>query len=109
MQLGATGSSLGSAPQQTKLYLKGLLLKVTYSPYTHNGFDDQERNVMFVKTDFQVLKLKFHVCNFKQDFYPLLIYRANSQIVSLRYKYLKFCFNIKQTKRNFQQFAITEL
>jgi len=24
----------------------------------------------FVKTDFQVLKLKFYICNFKQAFYP---------------------------------------
>jgi len=51
MQLGDPGSSLGSAPQQTKLYLKGLLLKVTYSAFTHNGFDDEEGNVTFVKTD----------------------------------------------------------
>jgi len=29
-------------------------------------FDDQERNLAFVKTDFQILKLKFHACNFKQ-------------------------------------------
>jgi len=35
------------------------------------GFDDQERNLTFVKTDFQVLKLKFHACSFKQAFYPL--------------------------------------
>jgi len=27
--------------------------------FTHNGFDDQERNLTFVKTNFQVLKLKF--------------------------------------------------
>jgi len=32
-----------------------------------SGFDDQERNL----TDFQVLKRKFHACNFKQSFYPL--------------------------------------
>jgi len=36
-----------------------------------NGFDDQERNLGLVKTDFQVLKLKFHSCNFKQAFYLL--------------------------------------
>jgi len=30
--------------------------------FTHNGFDDQERNLTFIKMDFQVLKLKFHVC-----------------------------------------------
>jgi len=28
--------------------------------FTHNGFDNQERNLTFVKTDFQVLKLKFY-------------------------------------------------
>jgi len=36
-----------------------------------NGFNDQERNLTFEKTDFQVLKLKYFVCNFKQAFYPL--------------------------------------
>jgi len=35
------------------------------------GFDDQERNLAFVKTGFQVLKFKFLDCNFKQAFYPL--------------------------------------
>jgi len=38
---------------------------LTFAAYTLNGFDDQERSLTFVKTDFQVLKLKFHVCNFK--------------------------------------------
>jgi len=28
-----------------------------------NGFDNQERNLTFVKTDFQVLKLTFHAYN----------------------------------------------
>jgi len=36
-----------------------------------NAFDNQERNLTFMKTDFQVIKLKFDVCNFKQAFYPL--------------------------------------
>jgi len=39
--------------------------------FTLNGFHDQERNLTFVKTDFQVLKLKFHASNFKQAFFPL--------------------------------------
>jgi len=39
--------------------------------FTVNGFDDQERNWASVKTNFQVLKLVFHACNFKQTFYPL--------------------------------------
>jgi len=38
--------------------------------FTLNGFNDQERKLTFVKTDFHVLKLKFHACNFKQAFYP---------------------------------------
>jgi len=57
-----------------------LLLKINYklinqiifltafeaiAAFTFNGFDNQERNLMFVKTDFQVLKLNFHACNFK--------------------------------------------
>jgi len=36
--------------------------------FTLNGFDDQERDLTFVKTDFQVSKLKFHACNFKAGF-----------------------------------------
>jgi len=43
-----------------------------------NGFDDQERNIMFVKTDFQVLKLKFCACSFKRVFYPLYIFHIAS-------------------------------
>jgi len=34
-----------------------------------NGFDNQERNLTFEKTDFQVFELKFHTYNFKQAFY----------------------------------------
>jgi len=34
------------------------------------GFDDQERNLTFVKMNFQVLKLKFHACSFTHAFYP---------------------------------------
>jgi len=39
--------------------------------FTLSGFDDQERNLTFVKTDFHALKLKFLVCSMKQAFYPL--------------------------------------
>jgi len=46
-------------------------LNETYAAFTHNGLDDQERSLTFVKTDFEVIKLKFHACNFKQAFYPL--------------------------------------
>jgi len=35
-----------------------------YAAFTLNGFNNQVRKVTFVKTDFQVLKLKFHACNF---------------------------------------------
>jgi len=35
----------------------------TYAAFIHNGFDDQERNLIFVKMDIQVLKLKFHAYN----------------------------------------------
>jgi len=42
-----------------------------YAAFTLNGFDDQERNLTFVKTDFQVFKLKFHACKFKKAFYPI--------------------------------------
>jgi len=42
-----------------------------YVAFTLNGFDDQERNLTFVKTNFQVLTLKFYACIFKQAFYPL--------------------------------------
>jgi len=38
--------------------------KLFYAAFTLNGFDDQKRNLTFVKTDFQVSKLKFHSCNF---------------------------------------------
>jgi len=44
---------------------------ITYAAFTLSGFDDQERNLMFVKTAFQVLKLKFLVYSMKQAFYSL--------------------------------------
>jgi len=31
----------------------------TYAAFTLSGFDNQEQNITFVKTAFQVLKLKF--------------------------------------------------
>jgi len=39
--------------------------KTYYTALALNGFDDQERNLTFVKMDFRVLKLKLHACNFK--------------------------------------------
>jgi len=45
--------------------------KLCYAAFTLNGFDNQERNLTFVKTAFQVLKLEFLACSMKQAFYPL--------------------------------------
>jgi len=42
-----------------------------YAAFTLSGFDDQERNLTYVKTAFQVLKLQFLACSMKQTFYPL--------------------------------------
>jgi len=44
------------------VYCEGTWIFVTYATFTLNGFDDQERNLTFVKTGFQVLILKFHAC-----------------------------------------------
>jgi len=53
---------------QSSLKGKDILLSVlnnhTYATFIVNGFDNQERNLTFVKTDFQVSKLKFYSCNF---------------------------------------------
>jgi len=38
---------------------------------TLNGYDDKERNLAAMKTDFQVLKVKFLACGMKQAFYFL--------------------------------------
>jgi len=48
----------------------------TNAAFTLSGFDDQERNLTFVKTDFQVLKLQFLACSMKQTFY--LLHKQNS-------------------------------
>jgi len=45
--------------------------EVSYAAFTLIGFDDQERNLTFVKTDLKILELKFHTCSFKQAFYLL--------------------------------------
>jgi len=57
-----------------------------YAAFTLNGFDDQERNLTFVKIDFQVLKLKFHACNFKQAFYCVTL-------ITQKYCYTSFSFS----------------
>jgi len=61
--------------------LVGILLalkngKLTYVAFTLNGFDDQERNLTFVKTDFQIIKVKIYVFNSKQAFY--LLHKLNT-------------------------------
>jgi len=48
---------------------------LTYAAFTLNVHDDQERNLMFVRTAFQVLKLKFLACNMKQAFH--FLYKQN--------------------------------
>jgi len=42
---------------------------VTNAAFTLSGFDHQERNLTFVKTAFQVIKLKFLSCRMEQAFY----------------------------------------
>jgi len=54
-----------------KIWISAYSIWITNAAFTLNGFDDQERNLMFVKMDFQVLKLKFLAYNMKQAFYPL--------------------------------------
>jgi len=39
-----------------------------YAAFTHSGFDDQEQNLTFEKTAFQVLKLKFLGCSYEASF-----------------------------------------
>jgi len=49
--------------------------KVINAAFPLSGFDNQERNLMFVKTAFQAFKLQFLACSMKQAFYPL--YKQN--------------------------------
>jgi len=53
------------------IYVIFTILDNTNAAFPLNGFDDQERNLKSVKMDFQVSKLKFNNCNFKQTFYLL--------------------------------------
>jgi len=39
--------------------------------FTLSGFDNQERNLTFVKTAFRVSKLKFLACSMEQAFHPI--------------------------------------
>jgi len=62
--------------------------KHTNAALTRKGFDNQERNLTFVKTDFQGLKLKFHACNLKQAFYPF----HRVPLTKQEYFYISFSF-----------------
>jgi len=42
---------------------------VSNAAFTLSGFDDQERNLAFVKTAFQVLKLKFLALLYEASFF----------------------------------------
>jgi len=46
------------------------------------------KNLTFVKTDFQLLKLQFHACNFEQAFYSLhKLYGASCDLDNSKYFY----------------------
>jgi len=51
---------------QTAFFV-ALCTYVPYAVFTLGGFDDQERNLTFVKTAFQVLKLQFLEQNIARD------------------------------------------
>jgi len=57
-----------------------------------NAFDGQEQNLIFVKTDFQVLKLKFLACSIKPRFL------SSSQT--------KYCASLTTTKHFFYNFSV---
>jgi len=65
-----------------------------YKDYARNGVDDQERNLSFVKTDFKVLKLKFHACIMKQAFYPLQKLNICASLAITKYSYASFFFEL---------------
>jgi len=64
----------------------------SYAAFTLDGFDDQERNLTFVKMNFQVLKLKFHACSFKHAFYPLPKTNYYASLTTQKYFYTSFLF-----------------
>jgi len=65
---------------------------VFYAEFTLNSFDDQERNLTIVKTGFQVLKHKFHACNFKQAFYSLHELEFCVTLTTQKYIFTSFPF-----------------
>jgi len=54
----------------------------TNAAFTCSGFDDQERNLTFVKTAFQVLKLKFLATTRKYFFtsFPFSTWLSNLHV-----------------------------
>jgi len=66
-----------SLPDSIKLFLFAHAIKFQNiflfinAAFTFSDFDNQERNLTFVKTVFQVLKLKLFGCDIKHAFYLL--------------------------------------
>jgi len=63
---------------------QNLTRKLVISSFTLSSFDDQERNLTFVKTAFQVLKLKFFVCSMKQAFYSLHFTKFRASLTTIK-------------------------
>jgi len=69
--------------------------------FTLNGFDYQERNLTFVKTDFQLLRLKFHAWNFNILFINYTVYRVT--LTTQQYFYANFTFGTCMCKRGIRK------
>jgi len=65
----------------------------SYAAYTLNSFDDQERNLTFVKADFKLLILKFHACNFKAGFLFSSQTTYHVVLTMLQFFYTSFLFD----------------
>jgi len=63
-----------------------------YSTFTLSGFNDQERNLTIVKTDFKVIKLKFHACNFNRFSNLFINYMSRDLDNTKIYFYVSFSF-----------------
>jgi len=57
-----------------------------------NGFDHQERNLTFLKTDFQALKLKFYACSMKRFFLSSSQIKHCATLTTRKYFYTSFLF-----------------
>jgi len=82
-----------------KFFLYSYIDVLTYAAFTLNGFDDQERNLTFAKTNFQVLKLKFMPAILSRPFYLDLFINDisrdldNTKGCSLKLVYAASCLN----------------